>query len=76
MVFFGEGDYEWVSDVCFAMKDYMRPGTGVIMLGPPRDKPPGKDRYDQPGFQSMKCFEAPFGQEFEAWIEQLRSGAI
>jgi len=76
VVFFGEGDYEWVSDVCFAMKDYVRPGTGVIMLGPPRDKPPGKDRYDQPGFQAMKCFEPPFGPEFEAWIEQLRSGAI
>jgi hypothetical protein len=71
VVFFGEGNYEWVSDVCFAMKPFVRPGAGVIMLGPPRDKPPGKDQYDQLGFRSMKCFDPPFGNEFESWIEQL-----
>jgi hypothetical protein len=74
VVFFGEGDYEWVSDVCFAMKDFVRPGAGVIMLGPPPNSPPGKAQYDQPRFQSMKCFEPPFSKEFESWIEQLEPG--
>jgi TIR domain len=71
VVFFGQGDYEWVSDVCFAMKQFVRPGASVIMLGPPQDKPPGKDQYDQPGFRSMKCFDLSFGKEFESWIGQL-----
>ncbi len=74
VIFFGEGDYEWVSDVCFAMKDFVRPGKGVIVLGPPKDKPSGKEQYLQPGFKSMPCFEAPFDAEFETWIKELRSG--
>lgn len=70
-IFFGEGDYEWVSDVCFAMKDFVQSGKGVIMLGPPQNKPAGKDLYDQPGFRSLKCFDLSFGKEFESWIGQL-----
>ena len=61
-----------MSDVCFAMKTFVRPGAGVIMLGPPPDKPPGKDQYDQPGFRSMQCYSPPFGKDFESWIDQLQ----
>jgi hypothetical protein len=74
VVFFGDGDYEWVSDVCYAMREYVHPGRAVVMLGPPRERPPGKEGFDQPGFLSMKCFDSLFDPEFEAWIDQLPRG--